>query len=163
MNVDIPDELHEKMLDFGDRIDWSNVATAAFSEFIAKNKVLLDLDDLGAATDRLRASKSRHSETASEYWKSLGRRWAKIDAEYVYLLRLTGSYVKDSQLEGWPIFDEHLLTAGQQLCEILDPAGNLHPDEVFGDLWTEIDKNSSAVKEFCSGASEVFNSLKESL
>jgi hypothetical protein len=161
MNVDIPEELHEKMLDFGDRINWSNVAAAAFSELIAKNKVLLDLDDLGAATDRLRASKVRHAETASEYWKSLGRRWAKIDAEYVQLMRLCSSYVRDSQLEGWPIFDEHLLTSGQQLCEILDPGGNLHPDEVFGDLWTEIDLNTNAVKEFCGGAAEIFNSLKE--
>lgn len=163
MNIDIPEELQDKMLAFGDRINWSNVAAAAFSEFIAKNKVLLDLDDVGAAVDRLRASKSRHSETAAEYWKSLGRRWAKIDAEYVHLMRLSSSYIRDTQLEGWPIFDEHLLTAGQQLCEILDPGGNLHPDEVFGDLWTEIDKNANAVKDFCGGAAEVFNALKERL
>jgi hypothetical protein len=163
MNFDIPEELQEKMLEFGDRINWSSVASTAFAGFIAKNKVLLDLDDLGAAAERLRASKRRHRETSDEHWKSLGRRWAKIDAEYVHLVRLSSSYVRDTELEGWPIFKDHLLSAGQQLCEILDPGGDLHPDEIFGDLWTEVDKDHKAVKSFCTGASEVFNLVKENL
>lgn len=161
MNLNIPDDLREKMREFDERVDWSNVAASAFAEFIAKNKVLRDFNDFGAAVDRLRASKRRHIETAAEYWKSLGRRWAKIDAEYIQLLRLTSSYIRDVQMEGWPIFEDHLLTAGQQLCEILEPGGNLHPDEIFGDQWTEIDKDNGAVRQFCEGAAEVFNAIKD--
>ena len=149
------------MREFDDRVDWSNVAAAAFAEFIAKNRILRDLNDFGSAVERLRASKRRHVETAAEYWKSFGRRWAKVEAEYIQLLRLSSSYVHDVQMEGWPIFEEHLLTAGQQLCEILDPGGNLHPDEVFGEQWTEIDKDIPAVKQFCDGAAEVFQMVKE--
>jgi hypothetical protein len=161
MNLNIPDDLREKMREFDDRVDWSNVAAAAFAEFIAKNRILRDLNDFGSAVERLRASKRRHVETAAEYWKALGRRWAKVEAEYIQLLRLSSSYVNDPQMEGWPIFEDHLLTAGQQLCEILDPGGNLHPDEVFGEQWTEIDKDLPAIRQFCDGAAEVFQKIKE--
>jgi hypothetical protein len=161
MNLNIPNDLREKMREFDDRVDWSNVAAAAFAEFIAKNKVLRDFNDFGAAIDRLRASKRRHSETAAEYWKSLGRRWAKVNAEYVQLLRLSSSFIRDVQMEGWPIFEDHLLTPGQQFCEIIEPGGNLHPDEVFGDQWTEVDRDIGAITQFCDGAVDVFNTIKD--
>lgn len=163
MKITIPEDLREKMREFDQRVDWSNVAAAAFAEFVAKNKILRDMNDFGAAVDRLRASKRRHADTASEYWKSLGRRWAKIEAEYVQLLRLSSSFIRDVQMEGWPIFADHLLTAGQQLCEIIEPGGNLHPDEVFGDQWTEIDKDVAAVKQFCDGAAEVFRTIRDQI
>ncbi|MFP4282445.1 MAG: hypothetical protein ACLFU2_07480 [Opitutales bacterium] len=163
MKISIPDDLLQKMQEFGDRVDWSNVAAAAFAEFIAKSRILRDTSDVGAAVERLRASKRRYKETATEYWKSLGRRWAMVEAEFVQLMRLTSSYVRETQLEGWPIFDDHLLTPGQQLCEILDPGGNLHPDQIFGDQWTEVDKDSGAIKNFCDGAAEVFLTLRDKI
>lgn len=161
MNLDIPDNLRTKMEEFNGKVDWSRVASAAIAEFIAKNQILRDPNDFASAVERLRASKRRHSETANEYWKSVGRRWATVQAEFVQLMRLSASYVHDAQMEGWPIFEEHLLSAGQQLCEILDPGGNLHPDEVFGDQWTEIDKDIEAVRHFCDGAGEIFNAVKD--
>lgn len=161
MNINIPEELHSKMETFNGKVDWSRVVSAAIAEFIAKNQILRDPNDFGSAIERLRASKRRHIETANEYWEALGRRWASAHAEFIQLMRLCSSYVHDCEMEGWPIFEDHLLTPGQQLCEILDPGGNLHPDQVFGDQWTEVDKDILAVRHFCDGALEVFNAVKD--
>lgn len=163
MNYNIPPDLLRQMEEFEGTVDWSEVAAAAFAEFIAKNRILRNPNDFEATVERLRASKRRFKETASEYWKATGRRWAKLDADFVQLMRLSAAYVRDAQVEGWPIFEDHLLTAGQQLCEIIEPGSDLHPDQIFGEQWSEFDRNPAAVKAFCDGAVEVFHSVKERL
>src|SRR6476620_501940 len=83
INVSVPDSLKERMSALDSRVNWSEVAQAAFEREIIKHN--FEVKNMEQVIERLRASKTAFAEKEQADGLAHGRSWAQQHASYKHL------------------------------------------------------------------------------
>jgi hypothetical protein len=153
----VPDELKARMDGAGEAMNWSAVAQRAFREAISTHHVRKDDSDMENVIERLRASKQRFEARQLESGKEIGRKWAKMEAEYHELAALAEFDVD--------IYPDNTKIDPELLANVIDPDGE-NPRE-WEEFWEDhygVDTPSDAfLRGFIEGATEVFKEIADQL
>jgi post-segregation antitoxin (ccd killing protein) len=84
INVSVPDSLKERMSALDSRVNWSEVAQAAFEREIV-NHTTFEVEDMEQVIERLRVSKKEYATTQNAKGKKDGHDWACRYATYADL------------------------------------------------------------------------------
>lgn len=152
INVSVPDDLKERMSALDDRVNWSEVAQAAFEREVS-NRTFKG-EDMEDVIERLRVSKAEFKLTEHEKGKRDGIEWAKRFANYKDLEQIGGFF--------WPEDDEGDFSVQ------FDRAVGLNPERGES-FW--LDEETSRVKRpsndyvegYVEGAEEVWKAVEEKL
>ncbi|MGX1354555.1 hypothetical protein AB7M49_008180 [Bradyrhizobium elkanii] len=87
INVSVPDSLKERMAALGNKVNWSEVAQAAFEREVSART--FHGEDMEQVIERLRLSKAKFLENQTGSGRRRGREWAQLYADYDDLQRLS--------------------------------------------------------------------------
>ena len=83
INLSIPDSLKDRMSALDSRVNWSEVAQAAFEREIVNHN--FEVNNMEQVIERLRASKTAFVDKERAEGVSAGRNWAQQHASYEHL------------------------------------------------------------------------------
>jgi hypothetical protein len=151
VTVYVPDDVKARMDEAGEDLNWSALAQRAFVEAALSRAVRKDQSNMDKVIERLRASKERVQEADFEAGKTAGAQWAKQEAEYDELERLS-KYAEDGNQPE----DEATLR------RLIDPSEKLDWRD-FGRLLGHENPSENYVIGFAEGAVEVFDEVADKL
>lgn len=150
MNIDIPDDVKERIDAIGDRVDWSDVAREAFERQIVASSFPEEpsMEDVIA---RLRASKKEWEADHKAEGQADGRDWAMKNAEYPDL-KVLAEFEYEDEEDLYQQIDDHLRnkTTGWDDRSFWESCENNPPSDDY-------------VVGFLEGVTEVWNKVRSRL
>lgn len=150
ISVYIPDGMKERMSALDDRVNWSEIAQAAFERQLTIASLPKD-PNMHQVVERLRASKAEFLKQENDQGREQGRDWAKRRASYDQLRRIA-----EIELSG-----EHFAL---QFDRAFDPNFDGNPQDSF---WFEPDEawppSDEYVEAFVEGAKDVWDEVADEL
>ena len=155
MNISIPDQLRERMSPLDRKVNWSEVAQAAFEREVSSRS--FTGEDMEQVVERLRASKASFLEQSERaQGKRHGQNWAKTHASFNELRTVANLKFDDA-------------AAGKYGIELDKALGNteVRYEESF---WQDGDPDriwsippDKYVEAFVEGAREVWDEVEDKL
>lgn len=165
MNISVSDKLRKRMDTIKEKPNWSAIASKAFEDYLVdydlekKKEVGLKMED---AIERLQRSKEKLESEVYPLGVEEGKRWAREDAEYEELERLSRARTETSWGSEW------------EFVEVEDPSFKLwniirgYPEaynqgcgpEEFWESDGELCKYKAYLTGFADGAMEIFEMVK---
>ncbi|WP_298876829.1 hypothetical protein [uncultured Bradyrhizobium sp.] len=156
INVSVPDSLKERMSALDDRVNWSEVAQAAFEREVTART--FKGDDMEGVIERLRASKDQYEDEERDNGIVHGREWAKRRASFKELKAI-------AQIDfGSGYFEE--FDMGMKVDEVLN--NDVRNEGPEASLWSDGSSNlvmpgNAYVEAFVEGAKEVWDEVSDKI
>jgi hypothetical protein len=155
INVSVPDGLKERMSALDDRVNWSEVAQAAFEREVSIRA--LSGDSMDNVIERLRASKAEFEDSERQGGMKDGLAWAKSSASYKDLRAL-------AQFDTGVFYEEFEM--GVMVDKLL--GNDVQNEGPLASLWSDGTDNlvmpvNAYVEAFVDGAKELWEEVQDKI
>ena len=168
MNISVPDDVKDRMDAVEEPVNWSAVASRAFSIELGEIAKRNQEKDMSAVIDRLRASKIEHMDVKEMEGFDAGQEWATQTAEFHELDRLADAKAKNESI--WDdLFDtgnNSVWSAAELMHAYIN--GAEQPDrQESAEFWEstcdDTAPDNEFVRGFCEGALEIYWSVADEI